>query len=406
MRIWLALNLIFLCCFSIAKAQNKKVLGYVMGSSRYRPSPWDFGMSDLNTSMLTHAAYAFVNPGGDGFLIESETLEYRKFVFFAKRMNPDVVPMVAIGGWVFNSDSATNSIFPNIMADSDPRTNFISSIISFCRAYDAVDKQNFADFLQEFRVKIQEDAKSSGKTALFLSVAVSGSIPIAQNAYNLTVLNSAVDVVHVMTYEYAGSWAGVTGIHSNIVNAKAAVSWYTTSGISKNKILYGLAAYGRTFTVSSSNSAKVGLTANSPGNAGPYTKESGFLSYYEIEEKMKLQSSLQGYDSMQGGAILAYDENQWVGYDNSLTLYEKVSYIIQQDLAGAFLWSVDLDDFNNGYPLLRGVSSRLMEIKVMSDLADIPSEFASNSACLEFRINFLFFVFSSMAIHALFYRLF
>jgi chitinase len=186
---------LWMICFSIVYASpNKKVLGYVMSSARYRPDPWNFQMADLNSSMLTHAAYAFVNPAADGFISDSESIEYKKFVFFAKRLNPDVVPMVAIGGWNFNSQAETRSIFSNIMVNSGKRSNLIFSVVSFCRLYGfegmdwdwefpayqsqggtSADKQNFATFLQELRSYIDSEASSSGKNALFVSVAVSGN---------------------------------------------------------------------------------------------------------------------------------------------------------------------------------------------------------------------------------------
>ena len=52
----------------------------------------------------------------------------------------------------------------------------------------------------------------------------------------------------------------------------------------------GLAAYGRTWNLGwgkdKAKSAKVGQSANGGGKAGPYLKEGGVLSYYEICEKI------------------------------------------------------------------------------------------------------------------------
>lgn len=43
----------------------------------------------------------------------------------------------------------------------------------------------------------------------------------------------------------------------------------------------GFATYGRTFRLSSSNTG-VGAPASGAASAGPYTREAGFWSYYEV----------------------------------------------------------------------------------------------------------------------------
>lgn len=40
--------------------------------------------------------------------------------------------------------------------------------------------------------------------------------------------------------------------------------------------------YGRTFTLSDANNYKVNSPASGGGKAGEYTKEGGFLAYYEV----------------------------------------------------------------------------------------------------------------------------
>lgn len=40
--------------------------------------------------------------------------------------------------------------------------------------------------------------------------------------------------------------------------------------------------YGRSFTLSNPNNFKVNSPASGGGKAGEYTKESGFLAYYEV----------------------------------------------------------------------------------------------------------------------------
>ena len=44
----------------------------------------------------------------------------------------------------------------------------------------------------------------------------------------------------------------------------------------------GLASYGRTFKLADSSKTGVGAPSSAAGDPGKYTREPGFLSYYEV----------------------------------------------------------------------------------------------------------------------------
>lgn len=50
----------------------------------------------------------------------------------------------------------------------------------------------------------------------------------------------------------------------------------------KEKITMGLAAYGRTFKLVDESNTEIGAPSSAAGDPGKYTKEPGFLSYYEV----------------------------------------------------------------------------------------------------------------------------
>ncbi len=50
----------------------------------------------------------------------------------------------------------------------------------------------------------------------------------------------------------------------------------------KEKISMGLATYGRTYTLANNSSTGIGAPSKGPGEAGKYTRQEGFLSYYEV----------------------------------------------------------------------------------------------------------------------------
>ena len=54
-------------------------------------------------------------------------------------------------------------------------------------------------------------------------------------------------------------------------------------GVPSNKLLLGISFYGQSYTLASSGtSPKIGARALGAGSAGPATRQSGMLSYYEI----------------------------------------------------------------------------------------------------------------------------
>ncbi len=47
----------------------------------------------------------------------------------------------------------------------------------------------------------------------------------------------------------------------------------------------GLATYGRTYTLVNSSNTGIGAPSSGAGEPGKYTREAGFLSYYEVRRK-------------------------------------------------------------------------------------------------------------------------
>ena len=62
-----------------------------------------------------------------------------------------------------------------------------------------------------------------------------------------------------------------------------AARYWASKGAPKDKINVGLALYGRTFKLPYSHTDdKIGCPAAGAGPAGQYTREAGFMAYYEV----------------------------------------------------------------------------------------------------------------------------
>ncbi|ETE66627.1 Chitinase-3-like protein 2, partial [Ophiophagus hannah] len=141
-----------------------------------------------------------------------------------------------------------------------------------------------------------------------------------------------------------------------------AVQYWKSKGAPPKKIILGIPAYGRSFTLSTSQNG-VKAPTSGPGTAGIYTKESGFLAYYEICD-FKNGATTKVIESQK--VPYSFKGNQWVGYDDVSSITNKVQYLKKQNLGGGMVWALDLDDFNGSfckegrYPLIQTLKKQLI----------------------------------------------
>jgi hypothetical protein len=89
------------------------------------------------------------------------------------------------------------------------------------------------------------------------------------------------------------------------------------------------------------------------------------LSYYEICDN--LNNGWKSEWSTEHQSPFAYNNEEWVGYDNVDSMNIKAKYIVDNNLAGGMFWAVDIDDFtgkhcNQGkFPLINTVKKYLNE---------------------------------------------
>lgn len=97
-----------------------------------------------------------------------------------------------------------------------------------------------------------------------------------------------------MAYDFHGKWERETGHNAPLYAPSSDSEWrkqlsvdyaanlWVRLGAPKDKLVIGMPTYGRTFTLSNTDRFKVNSPASGGGKAGEYTKEAGFLAYYEV----------------------------------------------------------------------------------------------------------------------------
>lgn len=105
---------------------------------------------------------------------------------------------------------------------------------------------------------------------------------------------SYLDFINLMAYDFHGKWERETGHNAPLyassldsewqkqLSVDNAASMWVRLGAPKEKLIIGMPTYGRSFTLSNSANFRVHAPASGGGKAGEYTKESGFLAYYEV----------------------------------------------------------------------------------------------------------------------------
>lgn len=172
-----------------------------------------------------------------------------------------------------------------------------------------------------------------------------------------------------MSYDLHGSWESFTGLHTGLdasdadsdktLNVMFAANYWHQKGAPRNKLIIGLGTYGRSFTLVDASNHGVGAPASGAGAPGTYTREKGFLSYYEICEMRKNGGTTYRDPVAKVPYYVNPNTKLWVGYDDKESIYAKLTELIIKDgYGGAMTWALDLDDFTGTicgegkYPLI------------------------------------------------------
>lgn len=212
-------------------------------------------------------------------------------------------------------------------------------------------------------------------------------------AYNIKKIDELVDFVNLKSYNLTRSTSTALDHHAPLYQRKwendqvyttsvdAVVKYWTNKGMSKSKINVGIPFFGKSWKLSSS-AIYPPATASGLGDAGPLTNTPGLLAFHEICRAVRVDRTLKGIKNNDGkNGPLAYRERAagslWVGYDDPAMVKLKARYILENQLGGAVVWDLSMDDFRNDCslgksPLLTAICSTL-NIESCANRTSIPA---------------------------------
>lgn len=384
-KLLLGTAVVLLACLQLGSAY--RLVCYFTNWAQYRPGEGKYMPQSVDPCLCTHIIYAFAGMRSNQIATyEWNDPKLYKEINSLKNKNANLKTLLSIGGWNFGTQK-----FTAMVASSGTRQIFIKSVIAFLRGYGfdgldidweypgsrgspPVDKHLYTVLAQELMAAFEAEGKSAGKPRLLLSAAVAGGKNNIDTGYEVPQLGQVVDFFNVMTYDFYGPWSHVTGENSPLYalpnnqdttnlyfNVEYAMNYWKSKGAPVEKLNVGFPTYGHTFRLTSSSTA-VGAPAGGAGPAGKFTRQAGFLAYYEICGF--LNGATSEWNAPQDTPY-AFKSGIWVGYDNVKSFGDKVEWLKKNNFGGAMVWDLALDDFSGAfchqgpYPLINSLHSGL-----------------------------------------------
>ncbi len=333
-----------------------RIVGYVGGAADI----WR-----VDAARLTHINYAFaqVSEEGEIYFRDEDAPAHLAQIQALKAKNPDLKLLVSVGGW--GADG-----FSDAALTKASRERFARSAVEFVKRYAldgidldweflgqprpgithrAEDEQNFTLLLKTVRTRLDalSDRRGLAGAERYLLTIASNDDQAYFDHTEMNQLHVYLDFINVMTYDFFSSGSPTTGHHTGLYRsghpdapvrtAAAAARRHLDAGIPPDKIVLGVAFYGRGWT---------GVRPEQSGLHQPYERFTRAYSYSTLADEYINKRGFTRYWDAAAKAPYLWnpDSTTFISYDDPESLRHKVAFVKEKGLGGVMFWAYHHDD--------------------------------------------------------------
>lgn len=337
----------------------------------------DTPVTAIPAAKLDALLYAFGEPDAKGLCAATTPAQLRLFADLRtqRAAHPKLKLLISIGGW------GQAPQYSDLALTAATRAAFAASCIRefiVGQGFDGIDldwefpvhggmnksrpedKTDATALIQELRRQLDALGAKDHKH-YYLTAAVpagtwqQGGTYSASDSYGLAIIAKSLDWLNVMTYDMNNIFSPVTGFNAPLEadpsdptpepqrgrdNLAGAVQYFEAEGVPADKIMLGVAFYGR------------GFTGAAPLHAGLYSKYAGGYDetpWKTVSQKFMPDPDWQHHWSDTAEAPWLYDSKTRVffSYDDPRSMGIKAAFIRDHKLKGAMVWELGQDDAEN-----------------------------------------------------------
>jgi chitinase len=306
---------------------------------------------EIDPTRLTHVNFAFGKiAGGKVVLPHPGVAGNLAYLRSLKGKNPRLKVLLSVGGWQAEG-------FSDAALSTESRNAFAESVVALLREHslDGVDidweypgqsvagiksrpedKQNFTALLQTLRARL-------GRRYLL-------TIASADREYfdftEMDQLHVYLDYINVMTYDFFNALTPTTGHHAGLYaspyaaptdrNAQRSIEQHLAAGIPPDKLVLGVAFYGRGFA---------GVKPEHHGLNQPYERFEAAHPYAELVQKFIGRNGfVREWDTQAQAPFLWNAQTRtFITYDDPQSITIKAQYVRKHRLGGVMFWELSQD---------------------------------------------------------------
>jgi chitinase len=141
------------------------------------------------------------------------------------------------------------------------------------------DFDNYPLLCEAIRTAFNE----AGHSDWLITVATTINPINLAKGYNMTAMSPHIDWFNVMSYDIHGVWDSAAGANADMEYIQNTMNYIFGIGVPREKIVFGMAAYGRSMRLTDPTCTSDGCPVSGAGLWGCHG-EAGNLPYFQIDE--------------------------------------------------------------------------------------------------------------------------